>query len=265
MAIEWDKNTRLLLHGDSFEDSSYYSVPITNNGVQVLTAQSKFGEKSLYFNGNAKLFFPQKTIRFGSDDFTIDWWEYADDSGAKSRFCSAYTGQNAGGLLLGYNSTLVYCGATAYDWSLISGAVMFNVEPRAWVHWAVVRVANTLTTYRNGKRFAQTPINGSIAYDTAYDMVLGDYRSGDPNPFKGYIDEFRISDVARWIEDFEPPIAPYEPYQNILKIPSITGAQITPQTVYTGSKITISVEITEKTIILYPEERYAGEIYAGEV
>jgi len=48
-------------------------------------------------------------------------------------------------------------------------------------------------------------------------------------------------------------------------MPVITGAQLTPATVYAGAKIKISVSITEKTIILYPEERCAGEIYAGEV
>lgn len=48
-------------------------------------------------------------------------------------------------------------------------------------------------------------------------------------------------------------------------IPIITGAQFTPAAVYAGAKVKISVSITEKTIILYPEDRYAGEIYAGEV
>lgn len=48
-------------------------------------------------------------------------------------------------------------------------------------------------------------------------------------------------------------------------MPVITGAQLTPTAVYAGAKVKISISITEKTIILYPEERYAGEIYAGEV
>lgn len=48
-------------------------------------------------------------------------------------------------------------------------------------------------------------------------------------------------------------------------IPVITGAQLTSAAVYAGAQVKISVSITEKTIILYPEERCAGEIYAGEV
>ena len=42
-------------------------------------------------------------------------------------------------------------------------------------------------------------------------------------------------------------------------MPVITGAQLTPGAVYTGAKVKISVSITEKTIILYPEDRYANK------
>ena len=209
-----DANTLLLIHGGAVEDASIYDVPITNSGVTVSQAQSKFGGGSLYFNGASRLLIPQTTIYFGSNNFTIDWWEYCGSMSVRNgtRFCSEYTqGQlGLGGLLCGYSQTLLYASSViSGSWDLVSNATMFSVTPSQWVHWAVIRNGNSLVTYRNGTQFATTPINGSISYDTSYPMAIGDYREGDHSYFIGYIDEFRISDVARWTENFTPPTEPY--------------------------------------------------------
>lgn len=214
--IKIDENTMFLLHGDTIEDSSIYKIPITNSGVQASSSKSKFGEKSLYFNGNSRILFPGNTINFGSNDFTIDWWEYCE-SGSKTRFNSAYTtGQKYGGMNIGYSGTYVYCGSSFNsNYDLINGRTMLNVSVNIWVHWAVVRHKNNLYVYRNGVLFSSSPISGSIAYSAEYKMVIGDHREGDHNYFKGYIDEFRISNVARWTSNFTPPSEPYSIYSSV--------------------------------------------------
>ena len=50
-----DANTLLLLHGESIVDDSQYANLLENNGVSVSSEQSKFGGKSLYFNGSSKM------------------------------------------------------------------------------------------------------------------------------------------------------------------------------------------------------------------
>ena len=220
-AKSYDKNTLLLLHGENFVDYSKNSLSVGNSGVTISSEKSRFGSNSFYFNGSARLTIPQ--IAFGSSDFTIDWWEYVTSSNSKVRFSSAYTtGNVCGGILLGYAGTQVYSSSNFHysSWDLVSGAAMFSNTLNQWVHWATVRNGNTLTTYRNGTKFASTSISGSIATDNQYSMVIGDYRDGDHAPFIGYIDEFRISDVARWTSDFTPPIEAYEKENQIVRLPS---------------------------------------------
>lgn len=215
-AKEYDENTRLLLHGEKIEDSSMYGMPLTNVGTVISSDQSKFGGKSLYFNGSSRIMLPH--IPFGSGDFTIDWWEYVTSSNSKVRFSNNYTSasDHYGGLLLGYNGTLVYSSDHLGGgvWDLISGVTMFSNSVNQWVHWAVVRSGNTFTTYRNGSKFAATGINGTIYSGDEFSMCIGDYRGYEPCPFIGYIDEFRISDVARWTSNFTPPTEPYTPYKD---------------------------------------------------
>lgn len=210
-----NESTLLLLHGSEIEDSSEYGRALTNHGVSVSDVQSKFGGKSLYFDGSARIeFYP---IYFGESDFTIDWWEYVASANSEARFCSAYTtGTNQGGALIGYNGKMVYISSTTEgtNWDMISGAEMLINTLNTWVHWAVVRSGNTLTTYKDGKTYASASISGQIGYNAIYPSVIGDYRAGDPSTFIGYIDEFRISDGAVWTADFVPPTSEYGAVEN---------------------------------------------------
>ena len=210
--VKVDPNTLLLLHGEELIDSSSYQRELQNSGAVISTDQSKFGESSLYFNGSSKLLIPEM-IDFGSGDFTIDWWEWCTGSGA--RFSSAWTSnsQGWGGLLLGYQGTSVYASSNLDGsgiWNLINGAQMISVSTSTWIHWAFVRKGNQLISYRNGSQYATSALNGVIYHDTTTPMAVGGYREGDQSLFKGYIDEFRISNIARWDGPFTPPTEPYE-------------------------------------------------------
>lgn len=208
-----DKNTILLLHGDDFVDSSRYHRAVQNVDVTISEDQSKFGSSSFAFNGTSAYLLIEP-YDFGSNDFTIDWWEYCnagmvDTSGV--RFSSAYTsGDVFGGLLLGLSQTQVNAGsAFAASWDLINNQTMLSITESEWVHWAFVRSGTTLKAYRNGTQFASTTINGALAFDSQYLFAIGDFRQESHGYFNGYIDEFRISNVARWTTNFTPPTEPY--------------------------------------------------------
>ena len=178
-----DPNTLLLLHGEEISDSSMYKCELQNSGVTVSSAQSKFGGSSLYFNGSSKIFL--------------------DAIGTMDDRCT--------GLLLGYDGGTVWAASIlSYNWDLISGAVMLSSTLSEWVHWAFVRSGTSLTSYRNGVQFATTALNGTIYYDSSIRMAIGGYREKAPTLFNGYLDEFRISNIARWTENFAPPTEPYE-------------------------------------------------------
>ena len=231
IVVTGDLHTKLLLHGDSFIDGSKDKRVITNTKVAVSTAQSKFGDSSFYFNGSAYLTIPG--YDFGTDDFTIDWWEYPTNANAGTRFtnvyCTAFATQ-AGGLLthLYYNNSLqVYLsnktgGASTDDWNVLAGKTLGNNVVNTWTHRAVVRSGSSLMFFKNGLLEHTYDIGtNKIGYSSDRPWGIGNWASDYMLPgysYTGYIDECRVSDIARWTESFTPPTEPY-PDSNIEILP----------------------------------------------
>lgn len=259
-----DSSTKLLLHGDDLTDSSLHGVPLTNQGVVVSADQSKFGGKSLYFNGSSRLLFPASAITFGSDDFTIDWWEYCTAASTGARFSSYYCpGTNtSGGLLVGYQGTMIYASTVFATWDITNGVQMLSVMPNEWVHWALVRSGGVAKTYRNGVLFATTNMNGVLSSDVNVPMVVGDYREGDHSYFTGYIDEFRITQKAVWTADFTPPD---KPYFILGDVPAVTVA---PKLLKAGETLNVSWEPASGEGVTYTLGRQVNDgeyeaVYTG--
>ena len=198
-----DVNTLLLLHGEDLTDASQYARVLTNSGVTVSSAQSKFGGKSLYFNGS-NAYLKTACLLTGNRPFTIDFWAYP--TAAKNNTAWSHGGTNAtavtgGGVELFGDKTLIYyC-----DGFLIKGGIY---ALNAWQHVAFVGDGTNITLYLNGVSIGT--YTGGYNFAT-YEEIIGANASayGQEN-FQGYIDELRISNVARWTGNFTPPIAAYE-------------------------------------------------------
>lgn len=226
-----DPNTILLLHGEDFVDSSGNGLNVTNKGVTLSTEQSKFGGKSFYFNGSAYLTAPG--YNFGANDFTVDWWEYVTSSDVGTRFtsnfCTTYSTQ-AGGILLHCNESglKVYTSsATNNNWDLLSNQPSGSNVLNQWVHRAAVRSGTTLMLFVNGSLEYSYTLSGSIGYNSALPMGIGGWSVDGPGTgyfFTGYIDEFRVSNTARWTSNFTPPSEPYASASTV-----ITPGGVIPQ------------------------------------
>ena len=216
-----DNNTLLLLHGNDFEDSSEMKKTVTSHGVLSGNEETHFpGQKSFYFNGNS--YIAVNPSDFGSDDFTIDWWENAE-SGAGTRFYTTY-GQAYGGVLLGHAGNEAFLSSTLNSWNIFSGVSAFDVTPGKWVHWAFVKHGDVWRTYKNGKMFWEGWSYLRPAGTLDYEWSIGQYYKEGGNAFKGYIQELQVSNVARWTEDFVPPDEPYKgPYDIKIDIPVPNG------------------------------------------
>lgn len=231
-----DKHTKLLLHGNDFVDKSANKRVITNTGVTVSTAQSKFGDSSFYFDGSSYLTVPG--YDFGTDDFTVDWWEYPTNANAGTRFtnvyCENYSTQ-AGGLLV-YVCTSglqIYLsnktgGASTSDWNVLAGKTLGNNALNTWTHRAVVRSGSNLMFFKNGTlEYTYDIGSNAVGYSQDRPWGIGNWASdlmSTGYPYIGYLNEFRVSDVARWTADFTPPAEPY-PNAEIIITP---GSIISP-------------------------------------
>ena len=207
-----DVNTLLLLHGEDLTDASQYARVLTNSGVTVSDAQSKFGGKSLYFNGSSYLAINDINLLPAAGDFTIDWWEYRTASSEGSVvFHQPVKAKDGTGTIFGYgyqNAVNIYMGNVSGSFNIAGQTSMGTEILNTWVHRAVVRKGSTFYLFADG--VLQNTITSSAALARNITPYIGRYDSGNYLYYKGYIDEFRISDVARWTADFVPPSKPYE-------------------------------------------------------
>lgn len=201
---EKDEHTLLLLHCDDYSDSSMYGIELMDKSAQVSTEQSKFGGKSMYFNGSTRLVMSDaeaKIFDFGTGDFTVEAWIYPEEISTDNFI---FSGSASGAFFFGRKgSNTIGIGRANILWDT---EAPIATPANTWSHVAAVRSKGQVSLYVNGNQ------TGPLANTNAYSMAgfiacIGS--QGTNLYYKGYMDEIRVSNVARWTESFVPPTQPY--------------------------------------------------------
>jgi hypothetical protein len=231
-------NTTLLLNfngednSTTFTDSSPNGFTVTANGdAEISTDESKFGGASGYFpegsGNNLTIDKDDPLLNVGTDDFTIEWWEYLDAavSGVIGIFC--YGGNGQSGQTTQPVIGLRYESGTQFRVGYNTGSlqdfwVNFDMEDfaeadrlvaDAWVHAALVRHNGVLKFYRNGNANSTTfdwsavSLPNADTITPAYtDSIIGSFNGSNPSDY--YLDDFRIlKGRALYTSNFTPPTA----------------------------------------------------------
>jgi hypothetical protein len=73
-----------------------------------------------------------------------------------------------------------------------------------WYHWAVVKSGSSTLLFWDGTQ-AGASISGAITNSTSIGLTIGAHRENSiMEPLNGYLDEVRISRVARYTSNFTP-------------------------------------------------------------
>ena len=204
---ETDEYTKLLLHFPGDMSDSAHNV-FFNGSVQMSVSPTKYNG-SFYFDGTSYLRISDNSdFSFGSGDFTIDLWVNFssfpsngqafimsdDDSAGWEFYWSHTTGprfwDRVGGGIIAQGSTT--------GWSL-----------NTWYHLALVRNGNNWNIYKDGVSIA-SETNSLTISDSTDPVYIGSWKNS-LEYFEGFMDEIRVSNTARWTENFTPPAEPYEP------------------------------------------------------
>lgn len=195
----FDTNTLLLLHCDDFNDTCDNYI-ITNNGVTI-SSGGKFGN---CFNVNQSYITFNKSIELNCNTgFTIDFWINP------SRFDNQYQYHLSSGLnFVSYDKNKVYCSMCG-----INKDAFYVNEPlvlNEFTHIAIVGENNVVKIFINGVlKASKNAINETQTFNINNKFFMYQSGSTSHNPVCK-IDEFRISNVARWQTDFEVPTKEYE-------------------------------------------------------
>jgi hypothetical protein len=168
----------------------------SNNGASNSTAQTKIGSGSMSLVSASTQYVSMSDSALDLNDFTIEFWWY-NTSGLP----------NGGGLIPFINSNvLFYIGWNSgyvYDvyagGSKVSLGYSVSLAANTWYHVAFQRSGSTITVWHNGTQVTSgSGYTGSLGSS----WQIGKYSSS--YYWNGYLDEIRVSKIARYSSTFTP-------------------------------------------------------------
>ena len=200
-----DNNTILYLRGDSFTDISLNPKTLTQ-GSNISIVDNKIN-----MNNPTKGLILSTTETLGGD-FTFEWWANIKSTTNLNTFVNRGT---PGFFLVGHwadskssVSNWVGTGIGSTTWDVISGQFLDNSNINKDTHYAFVRKGNTYYSFKDGKLISQQ--DASVVSLGLNNSSIGDTSSQS-------LWNIRISNVARWTEEFIPPLNPYNSIQINIK------------------------------------------------
>jgi len=188
--------------------------------AQVDTAQSKFGGASYLGDGSGdSLTVTADTVfNFGTSDYTVECWIRSSSLAATRLIADLgqYTQNTRPVFYVTTDGKInIYTAATG----AVSSAGS-TITTNTWYHVALVRSSGTTTIYVDGVSKASTGTSYNMS--TTATMYIGAENS-TTNSWNGHIDEFRISNIARYTTGFTAPTAAFVNDSNTLLLLHMDG------------------------------------------
>ena len=205
---------------ESITDISVNAHAITKHGdVKHSSAESIYGESSLYFDGNGDYLSVENSddFNFGSSDYTVEFWINTPNTVSTNvsnatqiigKHTTASSTNSAWVLLHLTNSKEI-------RWQAYSGETSSNVSvtipDNTWVHIAIIQSDNTLKMYKDGVLESETTMHGSMNISTSRTLIGAVDHNGSLDTtnyaqmFSGYLQDLRISKKAVYTGCFALP------------------------------------------------------------
>ena len=161
---------------------------------------------SVYFSGTATSYLEianDADLRFGTGDFTIEWWQYQQSGGGQyPRVFSI--GQYPASLGVSLE------GGTFYFWNGSANAMgSYGSITDTWTHFAISRNGSTLQVFKNGVLLGSKTISTNFSATTPNLIIGNDSSKASNSAFKGNITSFHwVKGQAKYTANFTPETSP---------------------------------------------------------
>lgn len=209
-----DSNTKFLMHFNSDFTEDTGKIITANGDAQISSAQSKFGGASCLMDGTGDyLSTPDSAdFNFGSGPMTIEFWVYPTTLTNSPYLYSQYQdANNRTQLLINSNGSLqfisVVAGSTKANYTSVAG----DITTGTWKHVRVVRNSTSFYMFFDGVSqtlTVSTAVSTNSFGDLTGDVLIGQNGTGT-GYYDGYVEEYRISNVARSTSNFTPQTSEY--------------------------------------------------------
>lgn len=187
-----------------FVDVSPTPKTITTFGdTQHSVSQTKWGDSSAYFDGSGDyLRIPYSSDLSLQGNFTVEAWFNASAFTGGPIISKDTYGSNFDFSLQIVDATTIACYSNGTTTNLT--VTVPTMSTGTWYHVAFVRNGSTNTIYLNGTAYGSNTM--SISNDSQVYLTIGCFGWNQPSGyFRGYIQDLRITQAARYTSNFTPP------------------------------------------------------------
>lgn len=198
-------DVKLLLpfDGDVIDASPNGATVTTFGSPTFSSGTAKFGQSWLTTDGGTDyLTVPGSSLDIGNT-FTIEGWIRPTALGSSQYVFERRDASNTAffELQLSTNGSITgRSGGTSRVWST-------TVSTNTWYHFAFVGDGSNTTLYWNGSALSGTIAASDAGQTSDGDLYIGRSVLSSTSEYRGYIDDLRISSVARYTSNFTPPTA----------------------------------------------------------
>ncbi|TPL00244.1 MULTISPECIES: LamG-like jellyroll fold domain-containing protein [unclassified Mesorhizobium] len=220
------KKATLLLHFEGANSSQVFIDDSLNNltiaaagNAQIDTSTFVFGASCGTFDGTGDYLYTDDPRAFvGTGDFTIEGRVCCTNEASAGRplfDTRAVTGGLGMYLSLNSSESLVLSTSTTAAGNDKVRQASSSLTVGTWYSWAVCRVSGTWRCFLNGATFGSSFSDTQVFPTQA--VTIGAFidtrdSSGPNNKFKGNLDEFRISNIARYTANYTPAGSAFSRY-----------------------------------------------------
>lgn len=205
-------NTSLLLNtvNAGIFDNAMMNDLVTVGNAQVSTAVKKYGTGSMYFDGTGdNLSAPGSDLHNLPGEFTVECWFYTTSTAAQ-RIAGKWNGTSNVAWILVVNP-----GGSQIQWATGNNGTFqatfsytATVSTSTWHHIAVTRSGTTIRAFLNGVQVGSSSTSSAnLTAPNTNALTIGQAES--TGYVTGYIDDLRITRVARYTANFTPPTAAF--------------------------------------------------------
>lgn len=163
---------------------------------------TKFNGMSFDFtSGYASIGVATDFVWTKDQQFTIEWWQYCIQFNQNNWFVADGTGTSS--CLKCFNDNIYLQTEGGGGASLATAAAL---ALNTWQHVAIVQNGGVIKVYVNGVQKMSFTAVGSFGLATTL-LTMGG--GNGPYPSRAYMDQLRISNIARYTSAFTPPTLPF--------------------------------------------------------
>ena len=205
-------NTKLLLNmadGQAIDSAAQNNLTLTDD-VKLSTAKAKFGDTSMLFDGSGRAYIEgSNVLDFGAGDFTVEM--FVNVTAFSSSYPTLLDARNSNDvegpiftLFLNDDDKFAYFVDNSTRITAGSAA-----SANTWYHVAVCRSGTSTKLFIDGTQAGNTYSDSTVYTQPNDRCILGGYYDSADYDFNGYIDEVRISKMARYTSNFTAPAEPF--------------------------------------------------------